>query len=538
MGRFLVPLAAGLLLAVYAMGWGIAWWTGAPAVQNLATPARPLAAAEVALAADLTGRDATGKPVLRQAGFDRLLKLIAEADDLLVLDQFLVNTFMTGPDGGAPPGRDLAGELAAALVRQKTAVPGLRVLFITDPINGCYRAGCPPALAALPKAGIPVLVTDLDATPGRNWLTGPLQRALEPLLDTLPPARAAVLPNPFGRNAGQLSATDWLRLLSFRANHRKVAACRTRDGRCQALVSSGNPHNASAANGNLAVWLSGPAAGDILRSEVELARGILLRAPDNCHGPVPAWELWRDLDRWPLPPLPAPPPAAAARTSDRPVAPSHGSPGTGDRPVAPTVSFLTDARIGEAAGRLLATAGPGDRVDALLFQLADPPLIRAFQDAARRGACVRLILDSNRSSFGRDKHGIPNQVTAAAMHDWAARHDAPLTIRWFATAGEQGHFKALRVAGSRAAAPDALLTGSANFTGRNLHGYTLEADLLLSPAGAAGRQFDGIFATLWENQDGLVYSEGYPARALAPGPSRWARQLAAALAEITGFCTY
>lgn len=525
--RLIPPAVAVLVLCVYAAGWLIAWWNGAPAVQNLALPPRPVAAGDVTLVTDLTGRDPAGKPVLRHAVFDRLLRLIDEAGDVLVLDQFLVNEFMAGASG-APVPRDLSGELVAALARKQAATPRLRVLFITDPVNGCYRPGCPPVLAPLVKAGIPVLVTDLDALPDRNWLVCPFQRVLGPLFDTLALTRTAGLPNPFGREAGGMSAADWCRLLTFKANHRKVAACRARNGRYEALVASGNPHSASAAHGNLAVWLTGPAAGDILRAEVDLARGILLRSPDSCHTPVPPWQLLRDLDSWPLPP-------PDNRTGDRPVVPLR----TGYRPVAPTVYYLTDARIGDTIDRLLAEAGPGDRVDALLFQLADPRVIRAFQDAAARGAQVRLLLDSNDSAFGRDKRGLPNRVVAAAMHEWAVRRGAPLTLRWFATAGEQGHFKALRVAGAGAAGRhDALLTGSANFTGRNLRGLTLESDLLLSPAGAAGRQFDGIFSRLWENQDGVVYSEPYSARALAPGPARWARQLAAAWAGITGFCTY
>ncbi len=533
--RLILPAVAGLTLCVYAAGWLIAWWNGAPAVQNLALPPRPVAAGEVTLVADLTGRDPAGKPVLHHAVFDRLLRLIDDAGDVLILDQFLVNEFMTGASG-APVPRDLSGELVAALVRKQAATPRLRVLFITDPVNGCYRPGCPPVLAPLVKAGIPVLVTDLDALPDRNWLVCPFQRVLGPLLDSLAPTRAASLPNPFGRDAGGMSAADWCRLLTFKANHRKVAACRTRNGRYEALVASGNPHSASAAHGNLAVWLTGAAAGDILRAETDLARGILLRSPDSCYtAPVPPWQLLRDLDSWPLPP----PNSPSGRTGDRPVAPTPHAPRTGDRPVAPTIYYLTDARIGDTVDRLLAEAGPGDRVDALLFQLADPRVIRAFQDAAARGAQVRLLLDSNDSAFGRDKRGLPNRVVAAAMYEWAGRHRAPLTLRWFATAGEQGHFKALRVAASGATGRhDALLTGSANFTGRNLRGLTLESDLLLSPAGAAGRQFDGIFACLWENRDGVVYSEPYPTRALAPGPARWARQLAAAWAGITGFCTY
>ncbi|MEI8078938.1 MAG: hypothetical protein WCH61_04825, partial [bacterium] len=222
-----MPTVIGLTLCVYATGWLIAWWNGAPAVQNLALPPRFAAVGEVTLVADLTGRAPGGKPVLRHASFDRLLRLINDAGDLLVLDQFLVNEFMTDASD-APVPRDRSGELVAALVRQQATTPHLRILFITDPVNSCYRPGCPPVLLPLVKAGIPVLVTDLEALPDRNWLVCPFQRALGPWLDRLAPTRAASLPNPFGREAGGMSVADWCRLLTFKANHRKVAACRTR----------------------------------------------------------------------------------------------------------------------------------------------------------------------------------------------------------------------------------------------------------------------------------------------------------------------
>ena len=123
-----------------------------------------MSAADVQFLYDLTRAPPQGGELLyEQRIFDEVFRIVDEARSFIVADFFLLNEHM-GAAGAAH--RPLSRELAEHLIARKQAVPSLSVLLLTDPINDVYGGAPSPALAELRKAGIEVVVTDLE-TPAR-----------------------------------------------------------------------------------------------------------------------------------------------------------------------------------------------------------------------------------------------------------------------------------------------------------------------------------------------------------------------------------
>lgn len=520
----------GLLLRLFL--WGVVvpltviWVIGAllcvltPKLAGMNAAGLPISVPpdDIRLLVDLTGTDAQGKRVMHQQVADALLEMVRDAGDTLILDQFLVNRFRGGDL--APFARDTTAELVAALVRKQQESPDTWILFITDPVNSAYEDSCPKDLEPLRAAGVHLLVTDLEQLPDINLIHAPFYRVLSPVLEGLPFFSHQHVGNVFDPAAPPMSWKAFYRLANLKANHRKVAVMKDRQGDWHLLVSSANPHSGSAAHGNQALRLRWGPVRDALQGELALARNILLHRPEGCFSQTAAPELLRAVEQR-LASLPNVIPGAPPPT-----------------PGVPRVTYLTERATAEKAEAMLAAATKGDRVTMLMFYFSDPGIIKALQGAAVRGAIVRLVLDANKDAFGREKNGVPNRVVARQLHDWAAENPARnLQIRWFATHGEQGHYKCLRVL-SPDGGRDQLLAGSANFTVRNLRGFNLEADLFVEQAGAVGQRFDTVFAEVWDNTGGLVYSVEYATYAEAGRVSYAWKRLLKAQADLTGLCSW
>src|SRR3984957_20700672 len=95
---------------------------------------------DVSFIADITSADAYGRSVSSQAIFDETLKVVRGAHEFLVLDYFMFNSRHGDIDPASPLLRPLSAALRDALLERRQAVPGLKVLFITDPINEMYGA--------------------------------------------------------------------------------------------------------------------------------------------------------------------------------------------------------------------------------------------------------------------------------------------------------------------------------------------------------------------------------------------------------------
>ncbi|MGH8236715.1 MAG: phospholipase D-like domain-containing protein [Steroidobacteraceae bacterium] len=455
--RFHKRWIAWALLGLWA---GVGVWNTTkpmPAGTNVSTAAR-VSAADVQFLYDLTRAPPQGELLYEQRIFDEVFRIVDEARSFIVADFFLLNEHM-GAAGAAH--RALSRELVEHLIARKQAVPSLSVLLLTDPINDVYGGAPSPALAELRKAGIEVVVTDLESLRDSNALYSPIWRMLLQWWGNAPSGGG--MSNPFSSDGSKITLRSWLALLNFKANHRKLVVADREDGNLVALVTSANPHDASSAHSNVALRFTGALAGDIVASEMAVAR----------------FSGWRGH-------------IYAAAAGDDPAADEQGV----------ALSFLTEEAIHRHLLDAVSGTRNGDSVSIATFYLADRKVVDALLDAADRKVRVRIILDPNRDAFGRQKDGVPNRPVA---NELVTRSGEKIAVRWYRTHGEQFHTKiALIHRGDRFVAS----LGSANLTRRNLGNYNLEANVAVEAAADSplAIEMTGYFDRMWNN-DGPPGSE-------------------------------
>ena len=441
---------------------------------------------------DVTGADVYGERVVRQQIFDALLATIAEAREFVVLDFFLFNG-QRGADIESKPYRELSIELRDALMARKRAVPGLRVLILTDPINDVYGALPSRDLAALRGVGMDVVRVDLDSLRDSN----PIYSALWRLTmrwwsgDGQGEPRFA---NPLDAGPDRVSFGAWARLLNFKADHRKVLLADDGAGGLTGVVTSANAHDASSYHSNVGLKVSGAALLPLLESELSLAREA-------------GWN-----GGWAAPALPPPVTASPESTAQ--------------------VQVLTEGEIGRAVVNNIAATRVGDSIDVAMFYLSERDVVRALIAAAKRGVAVRVILDPNKDAFGRAKNGIPNRSVATEL---GAAADGAIKVRWFRTHGEQFHSKLVAI---RTATEFWFTLGSANLPRRNLDDFNLEANLAASVPldSAIASQVTGWFDALWTNRGPpeLEYTAEFGAYADPAQSTYWLYRIM----ESTGMSTF
>ncbi|MCB1754355.1 MAG: phospholipase [Gammaproteobacteria bacterium] len=431
---------------------------------------------ELALLSDITYLDQNGRRRSEGEIFDAAFDMIEQARRFILLDMFLYNSF-TGRETGVT--RALSSELTEKLIAQKKAWPDLQIVLISDPVNTVYGGLESADFKALAAAGIAVVITDLDRLPDSNPLYSFFWRLL---IQPFGNSRAETLPNPFGE--GRVSVRSWLRMLNFKANHRKVLVADSGDD-LVALVVSANAQDASSAHSNIGLRLTGPAAHDLIATEnaiLAFSGGAPLEVA--------------------MPPR---------RT------------GSGV-----TVQVLTESRIRDDILARLDSLGPGDEVDIAMFFLTHRATIRALKRAHARGARLRIVLGPNQTAFGVKRYGIPNVSVAAELRR------AGIALRWCDAHGEQCHSKIMIV--RRASGEAEISLGSTNYTRRNLDGYNPETNLVLR--GAASRQVfrraSAWFEMIWNNEPGRRFTAEYDVHA---GDAAW-KWLIYRFGEGTGWSTW
>lgn len=403
----------------------------------------------IRLLVDETWTDKPDRRYVEQEIFDGLFELIDQAEKFILLDLFLVNDFLYEPGSGMRP---LSGELFAKLLEKRRNQPEVEIVFISDPVNTLYGSIESEGFKQLEAAGVRVVWTNLDRMRDSNPIYSKVWRLLFKWWGTAP---GDAVENPLGE--GRISRRSMLRLLNFKANHRKVVLTEK-----SLLVSSANPHDASSAHWNVALRLDGFALPLAWESE-----SAVLRMSGAGDIQPPEFNVRTML--------------AANR---------H-------------VSLVTERSIKEQALGLLDHAQPGDRIDLAMFYFSDRDLMRAFIAAHKRGCAVRIILDPSKDAFGKIKNGIPNRQTAYHLNK------AGIPLRWADTHGEQCHVKMLYV--EKADGTATFLSGSGNYTRRNINNFNLECDLAYTAP-----QNDETFVRLrklfdrwWSNPDGRIYTTDY-----------------------------
>ncbi len=416
-------------------------------------------AEHVQLLVDETWVDAeTGERHVSQEIFDSVFGIIHDAEEFLLLDFFLINDFLYEPGPGLRP---LSEELVNCLIAKRKKSPNVEIVLITDPINTVYGSIESSYFKAMRDAGVRVVMTDLDRLRDSNPIYSKPWRLLVNPLGTGP---GDAIINPLGN--GRISMRSMLKLLNFKANHRKLVASEK-----SILVTSANPHSASSAHWNVALRFDGAGMGLACEAESAILR---LSGADR-------------LD-----------PVFGGRSQPQSADREESAPISGSQ-----LELLTEIKIKEKVLAMLDGAKAGARIDLGMFYFSEHDVLDALLEAKQRGCNVRVVLDPNKDAFGRTKNGIPNRQTAARLVD------AGIPVRWADTHGEQFHVKMLYVENSDGTA--AVLLGSCNFTRRNMDDFNAECSVVYT----APQENDTLaccrqtFDRWWSNPDGRVYTTDY-----------------------------
>ncbi|MBN1760099.1 MAG: hypothetical protein JW863_17365 [Chitinispirillaceae bacterium] len=375
---------------------------------------------------DLTRHD-NDSALLQQEIFDSVFALIDRAQQYVLVDMFLMNDHKGKSTSSFRP---VSTELADHLIRKKATRPDIPVDVITDPINTVYGGTSSAVIDRLRNAGINVIVTDLAKLRDSNRFYSPFWRLLFSWFGNSP--RGGLFPHPFSPAEPKVPLRSYLALLNFKANHRKVIIADDK-GALTAIVSTANPHDASARHSNTAFKItSGQVCRDIYKCESSVA-GL----SGGALGILPA--VTRSVEETPSA-------MKAAITTD-----------------GATRTMLLDR---------IKSAPSGSNIFVALFYVADRSIVSALKLAAKRGVAVTVVLDPNTNAFGYTKRGVPNVPVAAELMKGGC------DLRFYRTGEEQFHTKLLLIDYPT----DSLwcTTGSANYTRRNLGNLNLEMNCAVS----------------------------------------------------------
>jgi phosphatidylserine/phosphatidylglycerophosphate/cardiolipin synthase-like enzyme len=411
---------------------------------------------------DLTYKNSDGKIISEQRIFDEVFSLIEKASAYILIDAFLFNSYTRQPDKTY---RYLAPELTDRLVKKKEARPDIQIDFITDPINTVYGGALNKEIERLKGAGVNVIVTNLKALPDSNPIYSAFWRTFIQWFGNS--ASYGLIPHPFTGGDPKVTLRSYFDMLNFKANHRKVfMAHREKNG--VVIMTSGNPHDGSAAHSNVALKITGSLWQDVYEAEAAVARlsGGKLQGPPQRRG-----------------------------ENSRPEA-GHAK-----------IVFLTENQIKKELLALIRATAADDEINMALFYLADRKIIKELINASLRGVQIKVILDPNKDAFGFEKSGVPNRPVAEEL---IKKSSTRIAVRWYETHGEQFHSKMAII---KKGGQTSLLLGSANFTRRNLNNFNLEANVSVTAGNDAHfvKAATAYFAMIWENRDGKTYTVNYEA---------------------------
>lgn len=415
-----------------------------------------------------------GKIVKDQSIFKEQLKLIASAKKFIILDLFLYNDEY---DRSKMDFVNQVEEMTDALIKRHKEDPSLDIVFITDELNNFYGSYKQKHLKRLEDEGIKVNLVNINTIRDSNPLYSGLYRFY---IKHFGQSDKGFIKNIFDPQGPKLSIRSFLRLLNFKANHRKVLITEE-----AALVSSSNPHDPSSKHSNVAVKFYGKAMEDLIKSELGLVA--------DKYEKIEAFK--------------------AEAVPDEDI----------------KIRAISEKKIFDALEENILKAEEGDQINIGIFYIADFKLLKSLADASNRGVEIRIIADLNKDAFGLEKNGAPNRPALSQLVD----ENSKIQVRWYQTHGEQFHTK-MAIFSYKDKDPRIIL-GSANFTRRNLQNYNLETDLELSLSKDSDlyKEVVAYYEKIWTNQDGEYtvpledyYEDGKLLRLL------WKIQ------EFTGLCTW
>jgi phosphatidylserine/phosphatidylglycerophosphate/cardiolipin synthase-like enzyme len=409
---------------------------------------------------DLSWVDEKGHTHHEQEIFDTLFALIEGAERYILVDMFLFNSY-GGKD--AIFYKDLSTRLTELLVHKKKTMPGIDIDFITDPINTVYGGSESSEIEQLKSVGVNVIITGLEGLRDSNFIYSSLWRTFLQWFGNS--KEGGWLPHPFSPGDDKVTLRSYLRLLNFKANHRKIVVVDSGDDMAT-MVASANPHGGSSAHSNVALVVRGPLWRSVYQTEAAVAAlsGSTLSGVSR--------------------------PIAGPQRLNSPAASGR-------------VRILTEQQIKNGLLTCIDSAVPADSLKIAQFYLADRDIVEALIDAAAKGVEVKIVLDPNKDAFGYEKNGIPNRQTG---YELIRRSAQKIQLRWYDTHGEQFHSKLFVL---QSGGKMTVILGSANLTRRNLDNFNLELDiqLVIDTDTEIARSIVDYFNRIWVNENGIYTLE-------------------------------
>lgn len=389
------------------------------------------------------------KIIREQEIFKEQLKIIEKAEELIIIDMFLFNDDYNRDTDVEYP--NLSKQLTEKLIEKKKEIPKIQILFITDEINNFYGVYQSDYIKTLKENNIDVIITDLEKLTDSNPVYSGIWRSGVKWFGTAGPSW---LPNPFSPDSPKVTIRSYLKLINFKANHRKVIASEK-----NAILTSMNPHDASGHHSNIGFKIEGSILDEIIKAELAIAEfsGYKDRADfENI-----------DIEK-------------ASKDNES------------------TSKLITEGKIRDALLEEIRDTREGHKIQLSMFYLSHRGVVKELIQAVDRGVELRMVLDPNKDAFGIKKNGIPNRQVAHEIQNKTGKSNL---VRWYDTHGEQFHTKMVRIEKDD---HSIIIGGSANFTRRNLDDLNLENDLLIETKkdSALDQEIDQYFQRIWTNEDG------------------------------------
>jgi hypothetical protein len=304
-------------------------------------------------------------------------------------------------------------------------------------------------------------------------------------------------------------------LAQLKANHRKLLVT-DKDGALEALVASANPHDASYGSANYGISVVGSPAAfvyNVIRADIahslERARQAAAQNPAEPDryarrfaylGKDSAAKVAADVRAYvadggilPSLKLAADPAGATAQ-----------------------VKVVTEQAIKAEVLKMLAAVGPNDVVRIQMFYLSQLDVVAALLQAARKlsdaSTQLKIVLDPNKDAFNNIKDGTPNRQVARYLVEqlqaMGVKDPRHTVLKWYSTHGEQNHAKIMSVTND-AAKKYEIITGSANWSSKNIGSPNMESDLAVRGAKGVVDAYNKIFDGLWSNAGGVEYTIAY-----------------------------
>lgn len=377
--------------------------------------------------------------------FEEQLRVIRNAEKFILIDMFLYNSEYDTTGNVQYP--TVSNILTEELIKKKKSNPKIDIVFITDEINNFYGVYEDPNIKRLRDNDIDVVITNMLKLPDSNYVYSSYWKNY---IKWFGVGSKGKMINPFNVHGQRVTLRGYLKLLNFKANHRKNLITEK-----EAIVTSMNPHDASANHSNIGFLIKGEVIKDMIQSELQVAR-------------LSGYDKEVDFQYIQQPPV------------------SNCQ-----------VSFITEGKIKDVLIKDIESTNEGDSIDIGMFYLSNRHVIKSLIKASERNVKIRLVLDSNKDAFGRQKNGIPNRQVAYELKDKANN----IEIRWYDTHGEQFHTKLICI---NKDGETTIIGGSANLTRRNIGDYNLESNVkvVVDNESVMNKQVKDYFNRIWDNKDG------------------------------------